>query len=164
MTGTSAEVKADATTIWGYVKSGFAKVTSVVADILKAVSPQFTKAESTWKTYTPGKKTLAVAILAVGALLAWKFSVDITRLSIGSFRAASAYGHGSEVTKADIISATSMLAPKSDVVSLQAQIDAIVKSQTPPVAVTVPKKAAKKAKPPATTASTFGNFFSFVGP
>lgn len=113
-----AEAKAEAKTIWGYVKYGFANLTSILSDMLKAGSPQFAKAETTWKTYAPGKKAASLCILALIGLLAWKFGVDVTRLSVGSFRAASAYGRNAEVTQADLVS---FVAKSHD--DLQAQID-----------------------------------------
>lgn len=109
----------DYRTAWAKVKAYFAKTTSVLSGMLKALSPQWAKAEATWDGWTLTKRGIAVVILSAGALLAWKFSLDITRLVSGSYRSAYAYGHGQSVTKSDI----SGMAHMSDISRIQRQID-----------------------------------------
>lgn len=104
--------KSYAKTAWTWIKWLWATSTSLISDILKIVWPQWLRAETMWKAWTWTKRGMAVGILAVGGLLAWKFSVDITRLSIGSFRAASTFGRNLEVTKNDLKSMRDELTAK----------------------------------------------------
>ena len=117
--------KARAKTLWSTINGYLKQATSVVSDMLGTFSPQWLKAEGKWKSYRPGKKAIAVCILALLGVAAWKFSVDVTRLAFGSYRAASVYGQGREVTRADIAAAVSKLPAEEDVSNLQAQIDAL---------------------------------------
>lgn len=122
-----AEATVDAKTIWSYIKSGIGKTTAVVSDMLKIFWPQWLKAETAWKAWTWTKRGIAIAVLASGGFLAWKFSVDITRLSLGSYRAASTYGRGTEITKDDVKAAADA-AVKAAIAKLptQAEYDDLV--------------------------------------
>lgn len=109
----------DYRTAWTKAKIAWAKTTSVLSSMLKIVSPQWSKAETTWDGWTVTKRGIALGILAVGALFAWKFSLDITRLVSGSYRSAHAYGYGQNVSRSDL----SGMAHMSDISAIQRQID-----------------------------------------
>ncbi len=129
----------DFRTAWTKVKAYFAKTTSVLSSMLKVVSPQWTKAEAAWDGWTVTKRGIALGILAVGAVLAWKFSIDITRLVSGSYRSAHAYGYGQNVSRSDI----SGMAKVSDIRRIQRQIDDL-KAQLSKIDDTIDKAQASK--------------------
>lgn len=129
----------DYRTLWTKIKSLLAKTTSVLSSMLKVVSPQWSKAETTWDGWTVTKRGIALGILAVGALFAWRFSIDITRLVSGSYRSAHAYGYGPSVTKSDI----SGMAKMSDISRIQRQVDDL-KSQLSKIDDTLDKAQASK--------------------
>ena len=129
----------DYRTAWGKIKSAWAKTTSVLSSMLKVVSPQWSKAETTWDGWTVTKRGIALGILAVGAVFAWKFSLDITRLVSGSYRSAHAYGYGQNVSRSDL----SGMAHMSDISHIQRQIDDL-KSQLSKIDDTLDKAQASK--------------------
>ena len=129
----------DYRTAWSKIKNTWAKTTSVLSSMLKVVSPQWSKAETTWDGWTVTKRGIALGILAVGAVLAWKFSIDITRLVSGSYRSAHAYGYGQNVSRSDI----SGMAKVSDIRRIQRQIDDL-KAQLSKIDDTIDKAQASK--------------------
>ena len=129
----------DYRTLWTKIKSASTKTTSVLSSMLKVVSPQWVRAEMTWDGWTVTKRGIALGILAVGALFAWKFSIDITRLVSGSYRSAHAYGYGQNVSRSDL----SGMAHMSDISRIQRQIDDL-KSQLSKIDDTIDKAQASK--------------------
>lgn len=129
----------DYRTAWGKIKNAWAKTTSVLSSMLKVVSPQWSKAETTWDGWTVTKRGIALGILTVGAVFAWKFSLDITRLVSGSYRSAHAYGYGQNVSRSDI----SGMAKVSDIRRIQRQIDDL-KAQLSKIDDTIDKAQASK--------------------
>lgn len=129
----------DYRTAWTKTKAYFAKTTSVLSGMLKVVSPQWSKAETTWDGWTLTKRIIAGCIIGAFALTAWKFSLDITRLVSGSYRSAHAYGYGQNVSRSDL----SGMAHVSDISAIQRQIDDL-KSQLSKIDDTIDKAQASK--------------------
>lgn len=115
------------------------QATSVVSDAIAIFIPQWAKAENAWKGYNLAKKAMFATVIAGSVFLALKFSVDIGRLSLGSYRSAYAYGHGQSVTKSDI----SGMAHMSDISRIQRQVDEI-KSQLSKIDDTIDKAQASR--------------------
>ena len=118
----------DYRTAWGKIKNAWAKTTSVLSSMLKIASPQWVRAEAAWKVWTWTKRGIALGVLAGGAMLAYQFGADITRLDLGM-----------KATRSDI----SGMAKVSDISRIQRQIDDL-KSQLSKIDDTIDKAQASK--------------------
>lgn len=162
------EVKAEAKTVWGYLKSWGGKATAVISDLLKIFWPSWLKIESDWNKWTWAKRIIAVVVVLVVLAVGWAFSLDIGRLVFGGYRSAYTYGRRLEVTPTDVSStvakATTALSAKVDTLTVRvskletelASIDDKIDEAAKPKITT--GSLPKRRKPPVKPASSFFNF------
>lgn len=84
------------------LKSIVAEAESTASGLLGTISPQWTKFAALWKSWSLQKKIIgSIVIIGVGIVL-WAFSVDLSRLVLGSYRSAYTYGRGLEVDPSEV--------------------------------------------------------------
>lgn len=106
-------------------KAVAAEVESAASGLLGVLWPRWERFKTKWQSDTLRKKVItAVLIVAAGGFI-WYFGLSVGRLTLGSYRSAYAYGHGENVTRADITASIKDMSSKADISDLQKQIDAI---------------------------------------
>lgn len=164
----AGEVKAEAKTWCGYLKSWLGKITAVISDMLKIFWPSWLKIESDWNKWTWAKRVIAIVVVLVVLAAGWAFSLDIGRLVLGGYRSAYTYGRGLEVTPSEVSSsitkATKGLQAKvesltaritkleADQKSIDDKLDQAAGAKITTGSIT------KKRKPVAKSSSSFFNF------